>query len=132
MISGDYRSRMDLSSSRGTIARPMSAPRWLCVLAVAALIALAAPRAQAQVFRPRTGKAAVVAKAAAAPAAASTVAARKTGAAAATPAATPAKKSTRPAGTARRPGKKHGKKHGDSDTVVIDDDDDDDVKITDD
>ncbi len=120
---------MDLGGRYGTIVRPMSAPRWLCVLIVAAVIALGAARAEAQVFRPRTGKAAVASKAATP--VASSASAKKTGPVAATPSSNAsAKKSTR--GTARRPARKRGKARGDSDTVVIDDDDDEDVKITDD
>jgi len=78
--------------------------------------------AAAQVFRPRTGKAAVIAKAA--PTAASSTAAptgaKKTGAGAvaATPTASPAKKTR--AGNATKRTKKKGKARGDSDTVIVD------------
>lgn len=136
VIPGRYRGGMDPAGSCGTIRRPMLAPRWFCVLAVAVLIALGATRAQAQVFRPRTGKGAVVASKAPAVQATATGAstastAKKTGPVAATPTAGAAKKPAR--GTAaRKTGKKHGKKRGDSDAVVIDDDEDEDVKITDD
>ena len=108
----------------------MSGSRWLAVLTLTVVIALGASRADAQVFKPRTGKAAIVASktAIAAAAPSSTTVAKKTGAVAATPAAT-AKKPAR--ATPHRTARKRGKARGDSEDVVIDDDDED-VKITDD
>ncbi|HET7499962.1 MAG TPA: hypothetical protein VFK02_03140 [Kofleriaceae bacterium] len=100
--------------------------RWLSVLVLAGLVALGARSASAQVFKPRTGKAAPVARSAPA---------KK--APAATPvAAAPSKKPTRASGpTARRvvttaPAKKPTRGKSRDDVVVKDDDDD--VKITDD
>lgn len=90
--------------------------RWLAVLVVAAVIALGAGEARAQVFRPRTGKAPVVTRTAPAVAAPS---ARKAPAAAAAPKkATPAKK-------------RKARPRDDADDVKIDDEEED-VKITDD
>src|SRR5689334_22296776 len=81
---------------------PMPRSRWLTLVTLVAVIVLGASFAQAQVFRPRNGKAAAVNKAAMAAiatsatpvmaAAATPATARKTGAVAAAPAATPAKK----------------------------------------
>jgi hypothetical protein len=114
----------------------MSSPRWLPVLVLAASIAFAAlgtRDAGAQVFRPRTGKAAVIAKAAPASAASASPGATATSGKKAPVAEAPAPKAPRAAATTRRPAagkKKHGKR-GTSDDVKIDDDDED-VKITDD
>lgn len=102
----------------------MSAPRWLPVLVLAAWIGLAAlaSEARAQVFRPRTGKGAPVAKAAPESAA---------GAHKATPvAAAPSKAKKGPAASSRRPAtakKKHRKRRNadaDDDEVTVQDDDD--------
>lgn len=105
-------------------------PRWFHVLVLAAAIALGASEARAQVFRPRTGKAAVVSKAAPAPAAPAT---GKKSPVAAVPAASSRNPARASATTPRRAGtaakKKRGKPRGDSDVTI---DDDDDVKITDD
>jgi hypothetical protein len=128
----------------------MTAPRWLAVLSLAASLAFGAlavsgaSPAQAQMFRPRTGKGAAPARsspaqtaAVAAPGAQPTAA--KKAAIAAAPAQAASKSPAHAAGTtARRPGtakakkKKHARPHGDPDSVTIDDDDDEDVKITDD
>jgi hypothetical protein len=115
-----------LATGYGTIA-PM--PRWLAVLVVAAIIALGAREARAQVFRPRTGKAAVVNKAAPATAAATT--GKKAPAAEATSKTTARAAASNPKRTG--PAKKRkGKSRGNSDDVKIDDEDEEDVKITDD
>ena len=104
-------------------------PRWLAVLVVAAVIALGARDARAQVFRPRTGKAAVINKAAPAQTAATT------GKKGATADAASSKPPRAAASTPKRtgPAKKRKAKHrGDSEDVKIDDEDEEDVKITDD
>ncbi len=100
---------------------------WLSWLVWIAVLCFGAPRAHAQVFRPRTGKAATTKTP---PAAANRLAATKPSATGAT--AKPGVKAT-PARRALAK-KKRNKPRADDDTVVIDDDDDDgtDVKITDD
>ena len=103
-------------------------PRWLAVLVVAAIIALGAREARAQVFRPRTGKAAVINKAA--PATAATTG-KKAPVAEATSKTTPRAAASNP----KHPGpakKRKGKSRGNSEDVKIDDEDEEDVKITDD
>lgn len=100
----------------------MLGSRWLAVLTVAAVIALGATSARAQVFRPRTGKGAAVGRAPAAQKAAPVAAA-----------AASSKKPARPAATApRRDVKKRGKGRDSAEAVVIHDGDDDDVTISDD
>jgi hypothetical protein len=146
VISDGYRGHVDLARGHGTIRKQMPGSRWLCVLVVTALVVLGASPVRAQVFKPRTGKAAVVpnkAPAAPASAAASTAApgpasgsatpavAKKTGPATPTTPAPTAKKATHGTAAAHK-GKKRGKKGRDGDAVVIDDDEDEDVKITDD
>lgn len=107
--------------------------RWLSVLVLVGLVAFGATEVRAQVFKPRTGKAAPAGKSA--PAANAGAAAGKSSATVATAAAaTSSRKQTRATGpTPRRAGttpsakkSRSGKHRGDSDT------DDDDVKITDD
>src|SRR5262245_6545554 len=101
-------------------------PRWLALLVVAAVIALGAREARAQVFRPRTGKAALVNKAA--PATAATTG-KKAPAADATSKTTARAAASNP----KHPGKKRkAKSRGNSEEVKIDDEDEEDVKITDD
>jgi hypothetical protein len=113
----------------------MSAPRWLPVFVLAAWIGLVAlaSEARAQVFRPRTGKGAPVAKAAPAPAARAATpepaaGARKATPVAAAPAAAPSKAKKAPAATSRRTvaKKKHRKAREadeDNDEVTVQDDD---------
>ena len=136
---------MDLGSGCGTIASPMSAARWICMIVLVGLFAFRATDAHAQVFKPRgntkPGPMAKASTSAATPVSstASSPAGGKKTASAATPVAASAKKPTRSASgpTSRRgtaSAKKSrgaGKAKDDSDPVVIDDDDDD-VKITDD
>jgi hypothetical protein len=99
-------------SAYGTMTASMSAPRWLRVLCLLAVLAFFGP-AHAQVFKPRTAKNAPAK-------------------------ATPVKKSTIAAAPTKRAShaaphkKKRAKKSPDDDTVVVDDDDEPDVKITDD
>jgi hypothetical protein len=103
-------------------------PRWLAVFVVAAVIALGSGEARAQVFRPRTGKAAVVNKAAPAQTA---TASKKAPTADASTSKTPRAAASTPRRTG--PGKKRkAKSRGNSEDVKIDDDDEEDVKITDD
>jgi hypothetical protein len=117
-------SAWDLGRRCGTIA---AMPRWLYALVVAAVIAIGAREARAQVFRPRTGKGAPVAKAAPPPAA---VNGKKAPVADAAAAKAPRAAASTPKRTG--PGKKRkAKAQSDSDDVKIDDDDED-VKITDD
>lgn len=115
-----------LGSAFGPPARPCRrSSAWLSWLVLIAVLGFAAPSADAQVFRPRTGKAAA---AKAAPGAATALAAKK-------PAASGATKPGAKATPARRTvaKKKRTRPRTDDDTVVIDDDDDEpDVKITDD
>jgi len=104
--------------------------RWLSVLVVAAVIGLgtlSAGDADAQVFRPRGAKGAVIAKAAPA-ATAAAAPGKKAPAAEATSAKAPAHAA---AAAPKHTKKRRAKPHGDSDDVKIDDDDED-VKITDD
>ena len=127
-ISVRCRVAVDLAGGCGTMVPRMSQPRWLRLLLLVAFVAfvgLGTTEGHAQVFKPRTGKAAAPVKPA--PAAV----ARK-----AAPAAVAAKKPTRTAGPAPKrnaPAKKRpSKKPADDDTVVVDDEDEPDVKITDD
>lgn len=101
---------MDLPAGCGTIGDPM---RGLLLSALVAGVLACAGRADAQVFKPRTGTAAKPAP-------------TKTAAAA------PAKKAAKPAHHAAK--KRGKKKDEDEDTVVVDDNDkdSDDVKVKDD
>jgi len=125
---------MDLAAGYGTIRPSMSAPRWLPVFVLAAWIGFAAlaSEARAQVFRPRTGKGAPVAKAAPGPAG-KAAAPEPTAAGsrkAAPVAAAPAKTKKAPAATSRRTAAAKKKKHKprdaeqDDDEVTVQDDDD--------
>jgi hypothetical protein len=126
--------RLDLAAGYGTMGPSMSAPRWLPVLVLAAWIGLAAlaSGARAQVFRPRTGKGAPIAKAAPGPAG-KAAAPEPTAAGsrkAAPVAAAPAKAKKTPAATSRRTvaKKKHRKPRDaeasdDDDEVTVQDDD---------
>ncbi|HEY0192078.1 MAG TPA: hypothetical protein VGC42_13250 [Kofleriaceae bacterium] len=96
--------------------------RWWIALAVASLVALAAPRAQAQVFKPRNGSAAKGTPTK--PAVASKPADKSSD----KPAEKPAVAKKRPVAAAKKP-KKHKKSDDDDDTVTVEDDD---VKISDD
>jgi len=149
MMFRGYCRSMDLGSGCGTIASPMSAARWICMIVLVGLFAFRATDAHAQVFKPRgntkPGPMAKASTSASTPASstasstASSPAGGKKTASASTPVAASAKKPTRSANgpTSRRgtaPAKKSrgaGRAKDDSDPVVIDDDDDD-VKITDD
>lgn len=119
---------LDPGSGCGTIASLKS--RWFSLLVVIGLVALGAPIAHAQVFKPRTGNGKQVATAATANAAAG-----KKAPAAPAPAAASSRKPTRATGTTPRrvvttaPAKKSraARRHRDDDAA-----DDDDVKITDD
>lgn len=115
-------------SAFGPPARPCLRPSaWLSWLVLIAVLGFAAPSADAQVFRPRTGKAA--AAKAAAPGAATALAAKKPAPSGAT--VKPGAKATPARRTVAK--KKRTRPRTDDDTVVIDDDDDEpDVKITDD
>ena len=112
----------------GPPARPcLRCSAWLSWLVLIAVLAFAAPRAHAQVFRPRTGKAATAK--AGAPGAATALAAKKPATSGAT--VKPGAKATPARRTVAK--KKRTRPRTDDDTVVIDDDDDEpDVKITDD
>ncbi len=131
-----YCRSMDLGSGCGTIALPMSAARWICVIVLVGLFAFRATDAHAQVFKPRGNTkpvSAVRASTSASGSATTPAVAKKTAPAA--PAAASAKKPTRgtTGPTSRRATKKsRGAGKAKDDSVVIDDDDDDDVKITDD
>ena len=104
---------MDLPAGCGTIGDPM---RGLLLSALVAGVLAFAGRADAQVFKPRTGTAAKPAP-------------TKTADAAPTKTAVAAKKPAKAAHHARKRGKK---KDEDEDTVVVDDNDSDDVKVKDD